>query len=441
MNAITQHALDALRAGDRHAISRTISAVENEDPRAAGIARAIAPHLGHAHVIGVTGAPGAGKSTLINALLGELIARGQRIAVVAVDPSSPITGGAVLGDRIRMGQYGAHDEVFIRSVSSRGQSGGLSRTAVRIVDVLDAAGYDTVIVETVGAGQSDVAITELADTRVVVCPPGLGDDVQAIKAGILEIADIFVVNKADLPAADTTVRDLREMLRLRPRAASSVPVLKTTATRGEGLAALVDAALAHASAVGCGRRLATRAQSASEPGHTLGAPASRGRPAESASHTPSPVHSHAGRPAEREIEAVKRIPRLAARDRFVAGLGIRVVEGGAGHAAVTLALTEAHLNFNGSCHGGVIFALADTAFGLASNSRGLVAAGIDAHIAYHVAAMPGDTLTATAVEVSRTRKLAVYRVDVARGDATPIASFTGTVYLTGQPNEPHAAAT
>jgi acyl-CoA thioesterase len=165
------------------------------------------------------------------------------------------------------------------------------------------------------------------------------------------------------------------------------------------------------------------------------------RPAESGSQASGRVASHAGhRPAERETEAVERIARLAARDPFIALLGLRVVDAGAGRAGVALALTEAHLNFNGSCHGGVIFALADTAFGLASNSRGLVAAGIDAHIAYHVAAMRGDTLTATAREVSRTRKLAVYRVDVARGDGTPIASFTGTVYLTGHPNEPHAAA-
>jgi len=245
-----------IAAGDRRAIARMISAVENGAPDADEIARAIAPHLGRAHVIGITGAPGAGKSTLINALLGELIARGQRIAVVAVDPSSPVTGGAVLGDRVRMGEHGAHDRVFIRSLSSRGHQGGVSRTTSRVVDVLDAAGFDTVIVETVGAGQSDVAITGLADTRIVVCPPGLGDGVQAIKAGILEIADLFVVSKGDLPAADATVRDLLDMLRLRHRTAAPVPVLKTVATRHEGIAAVVDAALAHAKAAGRGRRFA-----------------------------------------------------------------------------------------------------------------------------------------------------------------------------------------
>jgi LAO/AO transport system ATPase len=208
-------------------------------------------------VIGITGAPGAGKSTLINALLGELLARGRRIGVVAVDPSSPITGGAVLGDRVRMGSHGAHDNVFIRSLASRGHLGGVSRTTRQVVDVLDAAGFDVVIVETVGAGQSEVEIIEIADTRVVVCPPGLGDEVQAIKAGILEIADLLVVNKADLPSAEVTARELKEMLRLRPGSRADVAVLKTSATRGEGITALADAAEAHAAAAGVGRRLGT----------------------------------------------------------------------------------------------------------------------------------------------------------------------------------------
>ena len=243
-------------AADRRAIARAISIIEQGEPGARAIALAAAPHVGRAHVVGVTGAPGAGKSTLVNALLGELIARGQRIAVVAVDPSSPITGGAVLGDRVRMGEHGAHENVFIRSLASRGHLGGMARTTAEIVDVLDAAGFDTIVVETVGAGQSEVEITKLADTRLVVCPPGLGDGVQAIKAGILEIADVLVVSKGDLPAAETTVRDLEEMLRLRRAGAIPVPVLKTTATRGEGVAAVVDAVLAHAARVGRGRRFA-----------------------------------------------------------------------------------------------------------------------------------------------------------------------------------------
>ena len=439
--------------GDRRAVARMISAVENAEPAAGDIARTIAPHLGRAHVIGITGAPGAGKSTLVNALLGELIGRGQRIAVVAVDPSSPITGGAVLGDRVRMGEHGAHDNVFIRSLSSRGHQGGVSRTTARVVDVLDAAGFDTVIVETVGAGQSDVAITELADTRIVVCPPGLGDDVQAIKAGILEIADLFVVSKGDLPAADATVRDLTDMLRLRHRTAAAVPVLKTVATRNEGIAAVVDAALAHAAAVGRGRRFASRPapapHSIATADHGLPArhpvrastPAAAARAA-SKDRLDVPSRAPGGnlrQPRSVHAAASERVLRLAARDRYVAGLGIRCVDAGPGRAVVTMAVTAAQLNFNGTCHGGVIFALADTAFGLASNSHGMIAAGIDAHITYHVAAQQGDTLTATAVEVSRARKLAVYRVDVARADHTLIASFTGTVYVTTRANEPGRA--
>ena len=248
----------SILAGDRRSIARAISAIEQGDPDSRAIAGAIAPHLGRAHVLGVTGAPGAGKSTLINALLGELLARGQRIAVVAVDPSSPLTGGAVLGDRVRMGDHGAHENVFIRSVAARGHLGGMSRTTGQIVDVMDAAGFDTVIVETVGAGQSEVEITRLADTRLVVCAPGLGDSVQAIKAGILEIADLLVVSKGDLPAAEAAVRDLQEMLRLRRAGAAPVAVLKTAATQGAGIADVVDAFLAHAARTGRGRRLGAR---------------------------------------------------------------------------------------------------------------------------------------------------------------------------------------
>jgi len=260
MNAPDHPLLAPLLAGDRRAVARAISSMENATPGWEAIAAGVAARLGRAHVIGITGAPGAGKSTLINALLGELIGRGKRIGVVAVDPSSPMTGGAVLGDRVRMGEHGAHERVFIRSIASRGHLGGVSRSTRRIVDVLDAAGFDTVIVETVGAGQSEVEIIEIADTRIVVCPPGLGDDVQAIKAGILEIADLLVVNKADLPAAEVTARELKDMLRLRAGSRSDVAVLKTCATRGEGIAALVDQAEAHAAAFGVGRRLTMRHQ-------------------------------------------------------------------------------------------------------------------------------------------------------------------------------------
>ncbi len=397
------HALvKRLATGDRRAIARAISAIENGAPTAAAIAAAVAPRLGRAHVIGITGAPGAGKSTLIDALLGELIARGHTIAVVAVDPSSPITGGAVLGDRVRMDRHAGHERVFIRSLASRGHLGGVSKTTGEVVDVLDAAGFDVVIVETVGAGQSEVEIVDIADTRVVVCPPGLGDEVQAIKAGILEIAELLVVSKADAPGAERTVRELKEMLRLRSAHAAKVPVLSTCATRNEGIAALADAMVAHGAATGHGRRLAQRRS-----------PVAEASPAD---------------------EARRRLERLAAADAFGRALGVRLLDGAAGHATVEMTVRDEHLNFNGSCHGGVIFALADCAFGLASNSHGRIAAGIDAHITYQAAAALGDRLTASATEVSRSRKLAVYRIDVTKADGQPISSFTGTVYVTARPH-------
>jgi LAO/AO transport system ATPase/phenylacetic acid degradation protein PaaD len=400
------HSLSSrLLAGDRRALARAISAVENGTPAAASIAAAIAPKLGRAHVVGITGAPGAGKSTLIHALLGELIARGATIAVVAVDPTSPITGGAVLGDRVRMGEHGAHSRVFIRSLASRGHLGGVSKTTGEVVDVLDAAGFDIVIVETVGAGQSDVEIVGIADTRIVVCPPGLGDEVQAIKAGILEIADLLVVSKADAPGAERTLRELKEMLKLRGTAASSVPVLSTCAARNEGIAALVDAVVAHGAAAGHGRRLAKRRS-----------PAAKAAPAD---------------------EVRQRLTHFLAADAFARSLGVDFVDGGPGRATIEMTVRDEHLNFNGSCHGGVIFALADCAFGLASNSHGQIAAGIDAHITYQAAASLGDRLTAAATEVSRSRKLAVYRIDVTKAVGKPISSFTGTVYVTTRPH-PHA---
>ena len=417
MNALPQdeQALPpGLLAGDRRALARAISLIEHDRPGAAGLAAAIAPHLGRAHVLGITGAPGAGKSTLVHALLGELLARGRRVAVVAVDPSSPISGGAVLGDRVRMGVHGAHERVFIRSVASRGHPGGLSRTTAAIVDLFDAAGFDTVIVETVGAGQSEVEVMRLADTCIVACPPGLGDEVQAAKAGILEIADVLVVTKADLPAAATTAAHLRDMLQVRamlqlraapPAAAWRVDLVCSSASTGDGVAALLDRAEAHALAAGRGRRLAAR---------------------------PAPPQP----PTEGEVAA--RVMRLAAADPFVRSLGIVCIDAGPGRAAVRMVVAAAHLSFNGTCHGGVIFSLADTAFGLASNSHGRLAAGIDAHITYQRAVRAGDTLVARASEVSASPKLAVYRVDVVRGDGEAISSFTGAVYVTGLAHDPGA---
>lgn len=389
-----------LLAGDRRAVARAISRVEHAEAGSAGLLAAIAPHLGRAHVVGITGAPGAGKSSLVHALLGEMLARGRRIGVVAVDPSSPISGGAVLGDRVRMSKNGAHADVFIRSVATRGHLGGLSRTTNEIVDVLDAAGFDTIIIETVGAGQSEVDIMNVADTRVVVCPPGLGDSVQAIKAGILEIADVLVVTKSDLPGAEATMRDLKDMLHLRaPRADDTgvVQALSTCATTGEGVAELLDRIDANLALVGCGRRLKARSQPtiAAKPDHAA------------------------------------LVMELAAADPFVRSLGIACSAAGEGVATVTMTLRDEHLNFMGSCHGGVIFALADTAFGLAANSHGKTAAGIDAHITYQSGARAGDVLVARAVEVSRSRKLAFYKVEVHRGDGAVVSSFTGTVYVKG----------
>ena len=228
-------------SGDRGVIARAITAVENDTEAGRAIMRAIRPHLGRAQVLGITGPPGAGKSTLVCELIDELTRRAKSVAVVAVDPSSPFSGGAVLGDRIRMERHTLAGRVFIRSLASRGHLGGLSRAVFRVVDVLDAAGFDVVIVETVGAGQSEVEIIDVADIQVVVCPPGLGDDIQAMKAGILEIADIFVVSKCDLPLADKTELELRYLVGLRKDRAREPRVLRVTATRGEGITELADA--------------------------------------------------------------------------------------------------------------------------------------------------------------------------------------------------------
>lgn len=227
--------------GETAALARAISVVEGDTPRAIDILRAIRPHLGQAVVVGFTGPPGAGKSTLVNAYVAELRKRGKTVGVVAVDPSSPITGGAVLGDRIRMAEHTLDAGVFIRSLASRGALGGLSAAAAQVADLMDAAGRDVVILETVGTGQSEVEMASIADVRVVIAAPGLGDDVQAIKAGILEIADVLVVNKADQPLASQTHRQLKAMLGLRAQTEYPVPVLSTDAVNRTGIVDLADA--------------------------------------------------------------------------------------------------------------------------------------------------------------------------------------------------------
>jgi LAO/AO transport system kinase len=233
-----------LVAGDRRALARIVTLVENNDPASRTALVQLHTLGGKAHIVGVTGSPGAGKSTLVMQLVRELRRRDQRVAIVAVDPTSPFTGGALLGDRIRMQDLVGDPNVYIRSMASRGSVGGLSSATRDVVRVLDAAGFDTILIETVGAGQAEVEIVRAAQTIVVVTVPGMGDDIQALKAGILEIADCFCVNKADRPGADQTAAELRMLLSLdtqRGKEDWKPPILKTVAATGEGVPALADA--------------------------------------------------------------------------------------------------------------------------------------------------------------------------------------------------------
>ncbi len=250
-----------LLGGDRRALARVVTLIENGAPETRAILAELHAHGGHAHVVGFTGSPGAGKSTLVTQLARELRKRNLRLAVVAVDPTSPFTGGAILGDRIRMQELAGDPNVFIRSMASRGNLGGLAAATRDVVRALDAAGFDLVIIETVGAGQAEVEIVRAAQTVVVVTVPGMGDDIQAIKAGILEIADIFVVNKADRPGADQTAAELRMLLSLdaqRNERAWRVPILKTSAATGEGVPELADKLAAHLASLKETGQLASR---------------------------------------------------------------------------------------------------------------------------------------------------------------------------------------
>ena len=227
-------------AGDRRSIARAITTIENNSPKAQELIASIFPHTGNAHVIGLTGPPGSGKSTLIDKIIREYRQRDKTVGVIAVDPTSPFTGGAFLGDRIRMQELSTDQGVFIRSMASRNYLGGIAKATKNAAKVLDAAGKDVVIVETVGAGQSEVEIIKVAQTTVVIFAPGLGDEIQAIKAGIMEIADIFVVNKADRANANKAVMDIQAMLQLNNKEKKwKPPILKTTALTGEGVPQLI----------------------------------------------------------------------------------------------------------------------------------------------------------------------------------------------------------
>jgi LAO/AO transport system kinase len=233
--------LDRARGGDHRALARLLSLVEDDSPRVRTVIKDLLPSTGQARIIGLTGAPGVGKSTVTGALVGAYRAAGAKVAVLAIDPTSPFTGGALLGDRIRMQEHATDDQVFIRSMASRGHLGGLAASTPQAIRLLDAAGFDPIIIETVGVGQAEVAIASLADSVVVLLAPGMGDAVQAAKAGILEVADLFVVNKADKPDTQQVVRDLRNMIALADRSDQDwkPPIVTTVGVKREGIEELV----------------------------------------------------------------------------------------------------------------------------------------------------------------------------------------------------------
>lgn len=233
--------------GNQLAGARLIRLLEEEDPEGIEGLKLLYPHTGRAYILGITGPPGAGKSTLVDRIIGEFRSRGKKVGVIAIDPSSPFSGGAILGDRIRMQRHATDEGVFVRSMATRGHLGGLSKATGEAALVLDAMGYDVVLIETVGVGQDEVEVVDLAHTTCVVSLPGMGDDIQAMKAGILEIGEVFIVNKADKPGADEVVKQLHVMLEMREHKAGDwKPVIvKTVAVNSEGITEVVDACLAH----------------------------------------------------------------------------------------------------------------------------------------------------------------------------------------------------
>ncbi len=237
-----QSLISGLRSGDPRALARAITAVENRQPGWSDLLKALFPHTGRARILGLTGAPGAGKSTLVDQLAKHYRKAKQTIGIVAVDPTSPYTGGAILGDRIRMQDHYSDTGIYIRSMATRGSLGGLARTTADVAAVLDASGRDRILIETVGVGQDEVDIVRLADITVVILVPGMGDDVQTIKAGIMEIADIFVINKSDREGAERVEREIRAMQSLEMRKDGwTPPIVKTVASEGMGTQELADA--------------------------------------------------------------------------------------------------------------------------------------------------------------------------------------------------------
>lgn len=238
--------IDRLRNGDLRALARAISTVENREPGSTNLLKALFPHTGHARILGLTGAPGAGKSTLVDQLAKHYRAQNRTVGIVAVDPTSPYSGGAILGDRIRMQDHFSDSGIYIRSMATRGSLGGLAGTTADVATVLDASGRDLIMIETVGVGQDEVDIVRLADITVVILVPGMGDDVQTIKAGIMEIADIFVINKSDREGAERVEREIRAMQSLATRSDNwTPPIVKTVASEAKGIADLATAIVSY----------------------------------------------------------------------------------------------------------------------------------------------------------------------------------------------------